>query len=149
MVGKKVFKDWASSLSSENDFIIFYQFNLFSRHYLVRKKRLYCFTKNSVTADLFCVKISIVFFLIMRQSEKKFHCNKYIFLFSPVLSFENSLRSLVLFIISFERVLFINGICPAYTEFLTTYCVWYPHAVPFLRNKILYSLLKTPKAYVV
>ena len=32
---------------------------------------------------------------------------------------------------------------------LATYCVWYLHIVPFLRNKMPYSLLKTPKAHVV
>ena len=32
---------------------------------------------------------------------------------------------------------------------LTTYCVRYPHTVPFLRNKMPYSLLKTPKTDVV
>ena len=31
--------------------------------------------------------------------------------------------------------------------FLTTYCVWQPHVVSFLRNEISYSLLKTQKTY--
>ena len=29
--------------------------------------------------------------------------------------------------------------------FLSTYCVQYPHAVPFLRNKMPFSLIKSPK----
>ena len=33
--------------------------------------------------------------------------------------------------------------------FLTTYCVRYPHAVPFLRNEMPFSLLKTPKIHTV
>ena len=32
---------------------------------------------------------------------------------------------------------------------LTTYCVRYPHAVPFLRNKVPFFLLKAPKAHAV
>ena len=32
---------------------------------------------------------------------------------------------------------------------LAIYCVRYPHAVPFLWNKIPYSLLKTPKTHAV
>ena len=32
---------------------------------------------------------------------------------------------------------------------LATYCERYPHAVPFLWNKIPYSLLKTPKRHAV
>ena len=30
---------------------------------------------------------------------------------------------------------------------LATYCVQYQHAVPFLRNKVPYPLLKPPKTY--
>ena len=30
---------------------------------------------------------------------------------------------------------------------LATYCAQYQHAVPFLRNKMLYPLLKPPKAH--
>ena len=32
---------------------------------------------------------------------------------------------------------------------LTTYCVRYPHAVPFLRNKMPFSLLKPVKIHTV
>ena len=32
---------------------------------------------------------------------------------------------------------------------LTTYCVRYPHAVPFLRNEIPFFLLKPPKTHAV
>ena len=32
---------------------------------------------------------------------------------------------------------------------LTTYCVWYPHVVLFLRNEIPLSLLKFPKTHAV
>ena len=32
---------------------------------------------------------------------------------------------------------------------LTTYCVRYPHAVPFLQNEIPFSLLKTLKTHAV
>ena len=32
---------------------------------------------------------------------------------------------------------------------LATYWLWYPHAVPFLRNKILYSPLKPSKPHAV
>ena len=31
--------------------------------------------------------------------------------------------------------------------FLTTYCMRYPHAVPFLRNEMPFSLLKILKAH--
>ena len=33
--------------------------------------------------------------------------------------------------------------------FLNTYCVWYPHVVPFSRNEMPFSLLKTPKINVI
>ena len=33
--------------------------------------------------------------------------------------------------------------------FLSTYCVRYPHAVPFLRNELPYFLRKTPKRHTV
>ena len=33
--------------------------------------------------------------------------------------------------------------------FLTTYCVGYAHAVPFLRSEIPFSLLKTPETHAV
>ena len=32
---------------------------------------------------------------------------------------------------------------------LTTYCMQYPHAVPFLQNEIPFPLLKTPKTHAV
>ena len=28
-------------------------------------------------------------------------------------------------------------------------CMWYPHTVPFMKNKIPYSPLETPKTHVV
>ena len=31
----------------------------------------------------------------------------------------------------------------------TTYCVRYPHTVPFLRNEMLFSLIKTPRTHAV
>ena len=33
--------------------------------------------------------------------------------------------------------------------FLTTYCVRYPHEVPFLINEMPFSILKTPKTHAV
>ena len=33
--------------------------------------------------------------------------------------------------------------------YFSQYCVWYPHAVSFLRNKMPYFLLKIPKTHAV
>ena len=33
--------------------------------------------------------------------------------------------------------------------FIATYCVQYPHAVPFMRNKMSYRQLKPPKIHAI
>ena len=43
----------------------------------------------------------------------------------------------------------INKLFGSTWVFLATYCVQYPHTLPFLRNRIPYSLLKTSKPHVV
>ena len=45
-----------------NNFIIFYQRNFFSRHYLDRKKKLYCFLKNYVVGYLCCQNVHNILF---------------------------------------------------------------------------------------
>ena len=70
----------------------------FLRQYFVWKKRFNCFPERLVIRKVF-TKVNIVLRL----------CFVYLLLFSSVLYFKNWFRSLVLFIISFEIVLFING----------------------------------------
>ena len=63
------------------------------------------------------------------------------FLLSSVLSFKNLLRSLVLFMISFERVLFINGIWFPLAHFCFRGACWYNVDWHILKNssKLLLS----------
>ena len=48
------------------------------------------------------------------------------------------------------KLLPLNKFCNSMSTGLisTTYYMQYPHAVPFLRNKMPYSLLKSPKTHV-
>ena len=43
----------------------------------------------------------------------------------------------------------VEDLCKIAGLILAMYCVRYPYAVPFLRNKMPYSVLKTPKTHIV
>ena len=73
---------------SRNVFITFNQCNLFFRHYLVLKKKFYCFQKKIIVADFLFAKASLIFFFRFAQKRNtNFCCNEYLFLFSFVLFF--------------------------------------------------------------
>lgn len=81
---------------------------MFCRYYLVRKNIL--FFQKTLLLLTFFVKISVVFFFRFSKNLNTITSLQWIYFFvSSVLSSKNLLKSLVLFIIYFNRVLFMKA----------------------------------------
>ena len=102
----------------------------------------YATLENSLQSERLCIRYVICYFNLPKISKMTIRLNL------P----QGNLVALILELPKSSNltIIFENLVPNLHTLlFLTTYCVWYPHTVPFLKNEMPYSLLKTLKTHSI